>query len=83
MHAVRLMRGDEALISFVEPRETSLHFLLTKSDQLNNTERKAALVAAQQRAAQIGARATTQLFSALKREGVDELAYILSGWLRS
>ena len=77
-----LMRGDEALISFVEPRGTSLHFLLTKSDQLNNTERKAALTAAQQRAAQIGARATTQLFSALKKEGIDELAYILSGWLR-
>ena len=78
-----LMPGDEALISFVERRESSLHFLLTKSDQLNNTEKKAAQAAAQQRAAQIGARATTQLFSALKREGVDELAYILSGWLRS
>ncbi len=78
-----LMRGDEALISFVEPRESSLHFLLTKSDQLNNAEKKAALAGAQQRAAQIGARATAQLFSALKREGVDELAYILSGWLRS
>ncbi len=78
-----LMRGDEALIDFVEQRESSLHFLLTKSDQLNNAERKAALATAQQRAAQIGARATAQLFSALKKEGVDELAYILSGWLRS
>ena len=78
-----LMRGDEALVSFVEPRESSLHFLLTKSDQLNNAEKKTALATTQQRAAQIGARATAQLFSALKREGVDELAYILSGWLRS
>ena len=78
-----LMHGDEALISFVEPRESSLHLLLTKSDQLNNAEKKTALATAQQRAAQIGARATAQLFSALKREGVDELAYILSGWLRS
>ena len=78
-----LMRGDEALISFVEQRESSLHFLLTKSDQLNNAEKKAALATAQQRAAQVGARATAQLFSALKKEGVDELAYILSGWLRS
>ena len=77
-----LMPGDEKLIDFVEG-ESSLHFLLTKSDQLNNSEKKAALAAAQQRAAQIGSRATAQLFSALKREGVDELAYILSGWLRS
>lgn len=78
-----LMRGDEALIRFVEQRESSLHFLLTKSDQLNNAEKNAALALAQQRAAHIGSRATAQLFSALKREGIDELGYILSGWIRS
>lgn len=78
-----LMPGDETLIDFVAQRQTALHFLLTKSDQLNNTERKAALALAQQRAAPIGARATAQLFSALKRQGIDELAYILAGWLRS
>lgn len=78
-----LMSGDEALIAFVQQRESSLHFLLTKSDQLNNAEKKAALAAAQQRAAQIGPRATAQLFSALKQQGIDELTYILSGWLRS
>jgi GTP-binding protein len=77
-----LLAGDEALIAFVG-RQTSLHFLLTKSDQLNNAEKKNALEWAQQRAAQIGPRATAQLFSALKRQGTDELAYILSGWLRS
>ncbi len=78
-----LMRGDETLIDFVAQRQTSLHFLLTKSDQLNNTERKSALALAQQRAAPIGPRATAQLFSATKRWGIDELAYILAGWLRS
>lgn len=78
-----LLPGDEALIAFVNSGATSLHFLLTKSDQLNNAERKKALEAAQQRAAQIGPRATAQLFSALKRQGTEELAYILAGWLRS
>ena len=78
-----LMPGDDALIDFVEQRQSSLHFLLTKSDQLNTAEKKAALSAAQGRAAQIGARATAQLFSALKQQGIDELAYILAGWLRS
>lgn len=77
-----LMPGDESLIEFVE-HECALHFLLTKSDQLNNAEKKAALAAAQQRAGQIGARATAQLFSALKRQGIDELIYILAGWLRT
>lgn len=78
-----LMPGDEALIEFVAQRECALHFLLTKSDQLNTTEKRTALAVAQQRAARIGPRATTQLFSALKKQGVDELAYILAGWLRS
>ena len=78
-----LMPGDETLIDFVSQRQTSLHFLLTKADQLNNTERKSALALAQQRVAPIGPRATAQLFSATKRHGVDELAYILAGWLRS
>jgi GTP-binding protein len=77
-----LLAGDEALIAYVG-RQTSLHFLLTKSDQLNTTEKKNALETSQHRAAQIGARATAQLFSALKRQGTEELAYILSGWLRS
>ncbi len=78
-----LMRADEVLIDFVAQGQTSLHFLLTKSDQLNNAERKATLAIAQQRAARIGPHATAQLFSALKRQGIDELAYILAGWLRS
>jgi len=77
-----LMSGDEALIAFVQQRESSLHFLLTKSDQLSNAEKKTALAAAQHRAAEIGPRVTAQLFSALKRQGTDQLAYILSGWLR-
>lgn len=75
-----VMPGDEALIDFVGSA-TLLHFLLTKSDQLNNSEKKAALATAQQRAARIGPRATAQLFSALRRQGIDELAFILAGWL--
>ncbi|MEP6608277.1 MAG: ribosome biogenesis GTP-binding protein YihA/YsxC [Burkholderiaceae bacterium] len=78
-----LMVGDEALIDFVTGRQSGLHFLLTKSDQLNNAEKKEALAAAQQRAAEIGPRATAQLFSATKRQGVEELSFIVAGWLRS
>jgi len=40
------------------------------------------LATAQHRTAEIGPRVTAQLFSALKRQGTDQLAYILSGWLR-
>ena len=75
-----VMPGDEALISFIGD-QALLHFLLTKSDQLNNSEKKAALATAQQRAAQIGPRATAQLFSGQRRQGIEELAFILAGWL--
>ena len=77
-----LSAGDEALIGYVAQRECWLHLLLTKSDQLNNAGRRSALGAAQRRAAQIGSRATAQLFSALKRQGIDELARVLAGWLQ-
>lgn len=77
-----LLPGDEALIEFVDRRACALHLLLTKSDQLNNAERKSALALAQRRAAELGPRATAQLFSALKRQGTDELSEVLAGWLK-
>ncbi|MDH4114419.1 MAG: ribosome biogenesis GTP-binding protein YihA/YsxC [Burkholderiaceae bacterium] len=77
-----LMAADEALIAFVDRPSCALHFLLTKADQLNNSEKRSALDRARQRAAAIGPRASAQLFSALKRQGVDELESTLAGWLR-
>lgn len=77
-----LMPGDEALIAFIDRPTCKLHFLLTKADQLNNSEKRAALDRAKRRTAELGPRATTQLFSALKRQGVEELETTLAGWLR-
>jgi GTP-binding protein len=59
-----------------------MHLVLTKADQLNNTDKKSALTAAQRRAAQIGPHATAQLFSAVKRQGIGELTSTLAGWLQ-
>jgi GTP-binding protein len=77
-----LMPGDEALIAFIDRPTCKLHFLLTKADQLNNSEKRTALDQAKRRTAELGPRATTQLFSALKRQGVEELETTLAGWLR-
>jgi len=76
------MPGDEALLAYLGPQGCRLHFLLNKSDQLKTVEKRAALAAAQQRAIGYRGRASAQLFSALKREGVEELAETLLGWLR-
>ena len=77
-----LSAGDEALIAYVQRRECAMHLLLTKSDQLNNADKKSALTAAQRRAAQIGPHATAQLFSAVKRQGIGELTSTLADWLQ-
>lgn len=75
------MPGDLALLAYLDRRELRLHFLLNKADQLKTMERRAALATAQGHAAALGARASTQLFSGLKAEGVEELDAILTGWI--
>jgi GTP-binding protein len=76
-----LLPADEALLQFVDRRGCLLHLLLNKADQLGTVERRAALAGAQRRAERIGPRASAQLFSGLKREGVEELAATLTRWL--
>ncbi len=75
------MPGDDALLQFIDRRGCLLHFLLNKSDQLSTAEKRAALAVAQRRAAAIGPRASAQLFSGLKRAGMEELAETLTRWL--
>lgn len=68
---------DEALLDFAQARERPeqlrIHLLLTKADQLGAMERRAALAAAEARAADLPMPTSVQLFSALEREGVSEL----------
>lgn len=56
-------------------------WLLNKVDQIKNMERKATMRKVLERAAEFGDRVTVQYFSGLKRQGVDELARTLEGWL--
>lgn len=77
------MPGDDALLRFVDRRGCMLHFLLNKADQLGRTEQRAALAIACQHAEAIGARASAQLFSGLKREGIEELETTLTRWIFS
>jgi GTP-binding protein len=44
-------------------------------------EKRAALALAQRRAEAIGPRASAQLFSGLKREGIEVLAETLTRWM--
>ena len=71
---------DDILLEVIRPRvEQGLHFLvlLTKADKLNRAEGNKALSIARLQAGG----GTAQLFSALKQQGVDEVALLLRQWV--
>jgi GTP-binding protein len=72
-----LMPADEELIAWLggrdDARKLRLHFLLTKADQLTQSQRAQALRQAEQRAERLALPTSVQLFSALKKDGVSEL----------
>lgn len=75
------MPTDEWVIDFMSTRPVRLHFLLNKADQLNNQGKINVLREAQRRAKELGPHVSVQLFSGLKKEGVDELREVLTSWI--
>ena len=76
------MPTDEWLIEFMRARpEVKMHWLLNKSDQLKTMQKRETLRMAKKRAAEFGPNVTVQLFSGLKKDGTEELAEVLRGWL--
>jgi len=71
---------DDILLEVIRPRvEAGMHFLvlLTKADKLNRSEAAKALSIARLQAGG----GQVRLFSALKRQGVEETALLLSQWV--
>jgi GTP-binding protein len=77
-----LMPADDELLTWMQrrsnPEALHLHLLLNKSDQLTAIERKSAQAAAETRAETLPMPTSVQLFSALKREGLEELRATLA-----
>lgn len=63
---------DVQMIQWFAPTGKPIHVLLTKADKLNRSESTAALKTARAGLAQVGPNHTVQLFSALKKIGVEE-----------
>jgi GTP-binding protein len=82
-----LATADEQLLAWLSSRDDAhrmrLHLLLNKSDQIGRSERARVLGQAEHRAEALPMLVSVQLFSGLKREGLDELrdalAQILEG----
>lgn len=81
---------DKQLLQFVQRRvasgEVKLLVLLTKSDKLNRQESDAALRKAQDELGELATEASdvsVTLFSALKKQGVADVAHILHEWVQA
>jgi len=63
---------DVQMIEWFAPTGKPIHVLLTKADKLNRSESAAALKTARTGLARFGANHSVQLFSALKKTGVED-----------
>jgi GTP-binding protein len=72
---------DQMLVQWAVDSELPLHVLLTKADKLGRGAAKTTLLAATRQLAGIGPNMSVQLFSALNKDGADELRAKLDAWL--
>ena len=72
-----------SLLDFLSVRpDLKLHLLLNKADQLKTMEKRQVLNAVKDRALSMGDHVSVQLFSGLKKEGVEQLQNVLCTWLK-
>lgn len=72
---------DVQLINWFAVSGKPVHVLLSKSDKLNRSECSLALMKARKTLAELGINGSAQLFSSLKRTGVDEAEAVVRQWL--
>ncbi|MBS0347014.1 MAG: YihA family ribosome biogenesis GTP-binding protein [Proteobacteria bacterium] len=72
---------DRTMIGWFAPSGRPIHVLLTKSDKLTRSEAAATLAAVRKELAPLGEHVTVQLFSSLKKTGVEDVEKVVGGWL--
>jgi GTP-binding protein len=74
---------DGQLLDWFLPTGTPVHVLLSKADKLTRQEQAKTLREVTAMLARFGGQVTVQLFSSLKKAGVDEARKVILGWLGS
>lgn len=78
-----LTEFDELLLGFADERDLPVHILLTKADKLKKGPASASLQKVRKQLIEWEDLVTVQLFSALKKDGLETLSAQLDKWLDS
>ncbi|NML27036.1 ribosome biogenesis GTP-binding protein YihA/YsxC [Zoogloea dura] len=74
---------DRTMIGWFAPSGRPIHVLLTKSDKLTRSEAAATLARVRKELEPLGDKVTVQLFSSLKKTGVEEVEVVVGSWLKA
>jgi len=72
---------DRRMLDWFSPTGRPIHVLLTKSDKLSRSEAYKTLAAVRKELEQNWGHCTVQLFSSLKKQGVEEAEKVIGSWL--
>lgn len=76
-----LLELDWKMIGWFSATGRPIHCLLTKSDKLTKQEQTKTLRETKKSLADVGSPVTVQLFSSLKKTGMEEVESVVAGWL--
>jgi GTP-binding protein len=72
---------DQCMLEWFGPTGKPIHVLLTKSDKLSRSEAMKTLAAVRKELQENWRNCTVQLFSSLKKQGVEEAEQVIGAWL--
>jgi GTP-binding protein len=72
---------DRRMLAWFLPTGKPVHVLLTKADKLSRSAALQTLVGVQRELAALGTGLTAQLFSSLKKSGIEDAEGVFAGWL--
>jgi GTP-binding protein len=78
-----LTEFDWQMIEWCQPSAIPLHILLTKMDKINYGSAKNTLLTVQRDLKRVKSPLSLQLFSAVKKTGIDEIHQLLDDWFQS
>jgi len=77
-----LLELDETMLDWFAPTGKPVHILLTKSDKLSRQQATVTLFKVKAHLAEHFPHCTAQLFSSLKKVGMEEAEEVIAGWLK-